>query len=653
MPAKVSQQVDDAAEVGQLLNDIRDTLLPTINPDCTFTSRRQDKRLQERLIDLSEQCDGDFTSLVYSADQEARGWGDVKPYAKYVERPRPGKPDQGNKRRNTLPVDSSTIVRHLQERIQKWASRKSDRSYSTRTYRAVRPGEMDNKKDTIKVPLINSVDLSSSSSKEEGKEKLGKKSDKLDVNWNILSNNDAALLNMSTYGVDPSCTYVPARKAGSSSAPMNNYTASKQFISENKQKKSRGVLHPRRSQMVKRLPKCKEVTIDLPEDPEETKLMMTPATRKVAPPPKKKSFKCSICIEGLQVADWPTDFEYYPKHDQRSPAPSAPSPYKRPPDPCPVHGHSPQGPDPCPLHSNDARAVEKEVLYIRGGSRRRTQATIAKRSTSEPRVPKITPFVGRNATAVSESLQDYKRLKSREGTEVQSDEPASEPFPIVPESTKVTYTIPTSVPPPDKEQQAKSSFQKLNTKIIVKSDRSVKRSGDRPRRGKHGLHTGPTGTSPRKAITKTQQLKADHTSIMLNGTCTLETSSKIMKRLSDCDRDESPPKSPLSLFDRFQASRSRDGARAAAEKHPPKISVKLNKKGHDKRERQMLGVSICDIFTSPGTAEEQAGVVPELLAAPHDPGLGDVYEILFDSGEPDLSKPKLDPIMNIRPLYIN
>lgn len=53
---------------------------------------------------------------------------------------------------------------------------------------------------------------------------------------------------------------------------------------------------------MKRLPKCKEVTIDLPEDPEETKLVMTPNTRKAVSTQKKKSFKCSICIEGLQVA---------------------------------------------------------------------------------------------------------------------------------------------------------------------------------------------------------------------------------------------------------------------------------------------------------------------------------------------------------------
>jgi len=73
----------------------------------------------------------------------------------------------------------------------------------------------------------------------------------------------------------------------------------------------------------------------------------------------------------------------------------------------------------------------------------------------------------------------------------------------------------------------------------------------------------------------------------------------------------------------------------------------------------MLGVSICDIFTrptSPGAPQDlDQGAVPRAELAPHDPGLADVfdYEILFDSGEPDLSKPKLDPIMNIRPLYIN
>ena len=238
------------------------------------------------------------------------------------------------------------------------------------------------------------------------------------------------------------------------------------------------------------------------------------------------------------------------------------------------------------------------------------------------------------------------------------------PFPVlvVPEAiaSRVSYTMPTAAPPPDQATSlAKASYQKLNTKIVVKNDRVVKRSADRPRRGKPSLHTGPTGNTSKRNVTKNEQLKADHTSIMLNGTCTLETSSKILKRLSDCDRDESPPKSPLSLFDRFQASRSRDGARAAAEKQQPKISVKLNKKGTDKRERKMLGVSICDIFTRPTSPEApedlNQGKRTELIGAPHDPGLGDVfnYEILFDSGELDLTKPKLDPIMNIRPLYIN
>ena len=39
-----------ADEVDLILNDIRDTLLPNKNPDCTFITRRQDKRLQERLL---------------------------------------------------------------------------------------------------------------------------------------------------------------------------------------------------------------------------------------------------------------------------------------------------------------------------------------------------------------------------------------------------------------------------------------------------------------------------------------------------------------------------------------------------------------------------------------------------------------------------
>ena len=45
---QTKQEIDN--EVDIILDDIRDAILPVYNPDCTFTTRRHDKLLQERLI---------------------------------------------------------------------------------------------------------------------------------------------------------------------------------------------------------------------------------------------------------------------------------------------------------------------------------------------------------------------------------------------------------------------------------------------------------------------------------------------------------------------------------------------------------------------------------------------------------------------------
>ncbi|KAL5268099.1 hypothetical protein ACHWQZ_G002078 [Mnemiopsis leidyi] len=328
-------------EVELILDDIRDTLAPHSNPDCTFITRRHDKRLQERLIDLSAKEDPkQWSGLVYTRDleQTAVGWQDVIPYPKYVDK-RPAEKVPTKRLRHTNPVDNSTIVRHLQERIRKWADRKpgiyTRKSYSTATMQ--RGAVVPSCPSQSKVALISSVELPTNTEAEQKPSLAVRKSnsnegastgpspnssDKLAVSWNILSQNEAAHLNLQTYGMDPNVTYVPARRQNSH---MNSYTASKKYEQQERTaakqqqlyggRRGAGVLHPARAPRYKsrkpgvRLRRYPESTEDVTEEYDFDEDPSNHHSNQQVSRPREK-FKCSICIEGLQVADWPTNIEY-------------------------------------------------------------------------------------------------------------------------------------------------------------------------------------------------------------------------------------------------------------------------------------------------------------------------------------------------------
>lgn len=314
-------------EVDLILDDIRDTLAPGSNPDCTFITRRHDKRLQERLIDLSDREDPKaWSTLVYTRDleQTAVGWQDIIPYPKYVDK-RPVEKAPTKRMRHTNPVDNSTIVRHLQERIRKWADRKPGiytrkSSYSTASAQkhgfvpAPCPAQLS------KVALISSVDLplhpdndqKQSVKKSNSNEGLSPNDspDKFPVSWNILSQNDATHLNLQTYGMDPNVTYVPARRLNSH---INSYTERKKTeqqertVAKQQQLYGRpgGVLQPARAPRYK----SRKPGVRLRRYPDSTEDMTEEGADEESTQGAK--FKCSICIEGLQVADWPPNIEYH------------------------------------------------------------------------------------------------------------------------------------------------------------------------------------------------------------------------------------------------------------------------------------------------------------------------------------------------------
>ncbi|XP_063683138.1 uncharacterized protein LOC134817764 isoform X7 [Bolinopsis microptera] len=314
-------------EVDLILDDIRDTLAPGSNPDCTFITRRHDKRLQERLIDLSDREDPKaWSTLVYTRDleQTAVGWQDIIPYPKYVDK-RPVEKGPTKRMRHTNPVDNSTIVRHLQERIRKWADRKpgiytKKSSYSTAS--AQKPGFVPATcpAQLSKVALISSVDLplnpendqKQSVKKSNSNEGLSPNDspDKFPVSWNILSQNDATHLNLQTYGMDPNVTYVPARRLNSH---INSYTERKKTeqqertVAKQQQLYGRpgGVLQPARAPRYK----SRKPGVRLRRYPDSTEDMTEEGADEESTQGTK--FKCSICIEGLQVADWPPNIEYH------------------------------------------------------------------------------------------------------------------------------------------------------------------------------------------------------------------------------------------------------------------------------------------------------------------------------------------------------
>ncbi|XP_063683134.1 uncharacterized protein LOC134817764 isoform X3 [Bolinopsis microptera] len=305
-------------EVDLILDDIRDTLAPGSNPDCTFITRRHDKRLQERLIDLSDREDPKaWSTLVYTRDleQTAVGWQDIIPYPKYVDK-RPVEKGPTKRMRHTNPVDNSTIVRHLQERIRKWADRKpgiytKKSSYSTAS--AQKPGFVPATcpAQLSKVALISSVDLplnpendqKQSVKKSNSNEGLSPNDspDKFPVSWNILSQNDATHLNLQTYGMDPNVTYVPARRLNSH---INSYTERKKTeqqertVAKQQQLYGRpgGVLQPARAPRYK----SRKPGVRLRRYPDSTEDMTEEGADEESTQGTK--FKCSICIEGLQVA---------------------------------------------------------------------------------------------------------------------------------------------------------------------------------------------------------------------------------------------------------------------------------------------------------------------------------------------------------------
>ncbi|XP_063683142.1 uncharacterized protein LOC134817764 isoform X11 [Bolinopsis microptera] len=314
-------------EVDLILDDIRDTLAPGSNPDCTFITRRHDKRLQERLIDLSDREDPKaWSTLVYTRDleQTAVGWQDIIPYPKYVDK-RPVEKGPTKRMRHTNPVDNSTIVRHLQERIRKWADRKpgiytKKSSYSTASAQkpgfvpATCPAQLSKVANIIPYSLcqlISSVDLplnpendqKQSVKKSNSNEGLSPNDspDKFPVSWNILSQNDATHLNLQTYGMDPNVTYVPARRLNSH---INSYTERKKTeqqertVAKQQQLYGRpgGVLQPARAPRYK----SRKPGVRLRRYPDSTEDMTEEGADEESTQGTK--FKCSICIEGLQVA---------------------------------------------------------------------------------------------------------------------------------------------------------------------------------------------------------------------------------------------------------------------------------------------------------------------------------------------------------------
>ncbi|XP_063683135.1 uncharacterized protein LOC134817764 isoform X4 [Bolinopsis microptera] len=297
-------------EVDLILDDIRDTLAPGSNPDCTFITRRHDKRLQERLIDLSDREDPKaWSTLVYTRDleQTAVGWQDIIPYPKYVDK-RPVEKGPTKRMRHTNPVDNSTIVRHLQERIRKWADRKpgiytKKSSYSTASAQkpgfvpATCPAQLSKVANIIPYSLcqlISSVDLplnpendqKQSVKKSNSNEGLSPNDspDKFPVSWNILSQNDATHLNLQTYGMDPNVTKKTEQQERTVAKQQQLYG------------RPGGVLQPARAPRYK----SRKPGVRLRRYPDSTEDMTEEGADEESTQGTK--FKCSICIEGLQVA---------------------------------------------------------------------------------------------------------------------------------------------------------------------------------------------------------------------------------------------------------------------------------------------------------------------------------------------------------------
>eukprot|EP00116_Pleurobrachia_bachei_P002656 sb/3462918/ len=202
------------------------------------------------------------------------------------------------------------------ERIRKWADRKpANCLYRKKAYSNLQRGGLE----TVASPqIVSAMELPVTNPDLQDQASTRGRSlsseDKLPVTWSILSQNEATHMNLATYGMDPNVTYVPARRI---SSHMNNYNTSKQVEQSQRNRgaggrtNGSGVLHPARTPRYthKRVattraaatgqqstaasgPGGTRLTVDYTEEGEE----------ECGSVRYNDKFRCSICIEGLQVA---------------------------------------------------------------------------------------------------------------------------------------------------------------------------------------------------------------------------------------------------------------------------------------------------------------------------------------------------------------